>query len=106
MAPFDDLPIPRVDPVTRVASVLRSQRVGAIRLPPGVVPPAGQRLLAAWQRYREHREGGEGPEEEPAGPGTEPVPDGAPPETYGEHGELLHPHEAVAPERPHLDLEG
>lgn len=28
-----------------------------------------------------------------------------PPETYGEHGELIHPHRDDAGEGPHLDLE-
>jgi len=103
MAPFDDLPIPHVDPVGRVGSVQRGQRTQAIRLPPGVLPPAGQGLLAAWQRRR-HRPGTElPPAEEPEPPDAEGV--GVdPPETYGEHGELINPHAAEEAERPRLDL--
>lgn len=103
MAPFDDLPIPHVDPVTRVGSVQRGQRVRAVQLPPGVVPPVGQRLLAAWQR----RKGQRRTEDEPEEPVEEAPPflEVDPPETYGEHGELLHPHEAAASEGARLDLE-
>ena len=73
---------------------------------PGVVSPMGQRLVAAWQR-RKHRPGE--PEVDAAPQqGAEALlaPEADPPETYGEHGELLHPHELADAEGPHLDLEG
>lgn len=109
MAPFDDLPLPHLDPVPRIGAILRGERVGAIRLPPGVVPPVGRRLRSTWQRRREGPEAPpeEAPAEPGAGAGPPPPLEAAPPETYGEHGELHHPHaeaEAEA-ERPHLDLE-
>jgi hypothetical protein len=97
MAPLDDLPLLHVDPVGRVASVQRGQRTQAIRLPPGVLPPAGQGLVAAWQQRRNRR-----PAEAPA---DADAPEVAPPETYGEHGELINPQAAEEAERPHLDLE-
>lgn len=99
MTPFDDLPIPRVDPVGRVGAVQRGQRTRAIRLPPGVLPPGGQGLVAAWQRGRNQRKAPAEPEAQEAA--IEPDP----PETYGEHGELLHPHGPEETERARLDLE-
>jgi hypothetical protein len=106
VAPFDDLPIPPVDSVTRVASILRSQRVGAIQLPPGVVPPVGQRLMEEWRRRRDRGEPEGASEEASAEAGSIPAQDVDPPETYGEHGELLHPHDLAATEGlPRLDLE-
>lgn len=106
MTPFDDLPLPHVDPIPRVGAILRGQRTGAIQLPPGVVPPVGARLRFAWERRREGRPrpGGE-TEAEPAEAEAAPL-EVDPPETYGEHGELLHAHtegEAQAAP-PHLDL--
>lgn len=104
MAPFDDLPLPHLDPVGRVGAVQRGQRTQAIRLPPGVLPPAGQGLLAAWQRRRQRQEEGAAGEEA-ATAAPEAVPDVAPPETYGEHGELINPQAAAEAEKPRLDLE-
>lgn len=102
MVPFDDLPLPHVDPVPRIGAVLRGERVGAIRLPPGVVGPAGRRLLSEWQRRRAAREG-QAPLEAAAADEAEALAVD-PPETYGEHGELHHPHAESEAERPHLDL--
>jgi hypothetical protein len=97
MALSDDMPISRVDPVTRVGAVLRGQRVGAIQLPPGVVLPVGQRLLSAWQRRREGRKGSpDDAEEAPVAVD--------PPETYGEHGELHPAHGGLEADGPWVDL--
>ena len=107
MAPLDDLPIPPVGSTARVGSVLRSQRVGAIQLPPGVVPPAGQRLLEEWRRRRDRREGGgeEAAMDGEVGDGSAPPPEVDPPETYGEHAEVLHRHDGTEAPAPRLDLE-
>ena len=105
MAPLDDLPIPPVGVTARVGSVLRSQRVGAIQLPPGVVPPAGQRLLEEWRRRRDPREGGEDAEKGEESGGSGPPPEVDPPETYGEHAEVLHPHGGAEAPAPRVDLE-
>ena len=102
MAPFDDLPISHVDPVGRVGAVQRGQRTQAIRLPPGVLPPAGQGLLAAWQQHRNRRPA-EAPADAEAAP--EAALDAAPPETYGEHGARLNAQPDDAAEGPRLDLE-
>lgn len=106
MAPFDDLPIPPVGSATRVGPVLRSQRVGAIHLSPGVVTPLGQRLVAAWQRRKNRPGEPEAAAAPQEGAETLLAPEAEPPETYGEHGELLHPHELADAEAPRLDLEG
>ncbi len=97
MALSDDLPITHVDPITRVGAVLRGQRVGAIQLPPGVVPPVGQRLQSAWQRRRQGGKGSTTDAEEP------PVAVD-PPETYGEHGELHPAHGGLEAAGPWVDL--
>ena len=97
MALSDDMPISNVDPVARVGAVLRGQRVGAIRVPPGAVRPVGQRLLSAWQRRREERKEAAGePEEAPVAVD--------PPETYGEHGELHPAHGGMEAAGPWVDL--
>lgn len=104
MAPFDDLPIPHVASVGRVGAVQRGQRTQAIRLPPGVLPPAGQGLLAAWQQRRNRRPMAAPADADAPEAAPEVVPDVAPPETYGEHGERLNARPDEATERPHLDL--
>lgn len=104
MAPFDDLPLTHVDPVTPAHSVLRARRVRAIALPPDVVPPLGNQL-AEWQRRR--REGEEAREASLQVQDAEveaPALAVDPPETYSEHGELQHAHGAATEESPHLDL--
>ncbi|HEX9010747.1 MAG TPA: hypothetical protein VF804_10295 [Holophagaceae bacterium] len=105
MAPFDDLPLPHLDPVARVGAVQRGQRTQAIRLPPGVLPPAGQGLLAAWQRRRRRQEEGPATGAEAPEAAAEAVPEVAPPETYDAHGERLNAQPAEEAERPRLDLE-
>ena len=102
MAPFDDLPLPHVDPVTPASSVLRAQRVRAITLPPGVLPPLGERLAA---RQRRRKEGAEAAapsvgSTEPEAPSIEVDP----PETYSERGEVRYRQGASPEEELHLDL--
>ncbi len=94
MTRFEETPVPPVFPVAPV------RRVRPVRIPRRALRPLRRQLRPAWQARQEARRRRADGEPAPL-----PPPEADPPETYGEHGERLHPHGA-APPHPRLDLEG
>ncbi len=85
---FDEAPVPPVTAVTRV------RRIRPVRIPQRVIRPIRGRLRPARRNYKRNQTDEEGTTIEVE-----------PPETYGEHGELIHPHQDNPKSLPHIDLE-
>jgi hypothetical protein len=97
MTPFDD----ELPAIRRTVS---SQRLQVVHIPSRAIGPIKEQFRRAWESARSGYDQPLPPPEEasPLAP-DEPVPEVDPPETYGEHGEILHPHPTLPP-APHLDL--
>lgn len=80
---FDEEPVPPVTAVTRV------RRIHPVRIPQQVIRPIQRQLRPAKRNYKTN------PSDE----------ENNPPETYGEHGELIHPHQDSTESPAHIDLE-
>lgn len=90
------------EPSPRAFRDLRLQRVGSVQVPMKVLGPLQRRLRQAWEVRRSLKAAGPaGDAPEPEGPS-----EGEAPETYGEHGQLIHPHRETDGGTPHVDLKG
>ncbi len=81
------------DPLHPISPVLRTRPSRPVQVPPRVL--RALRVPAGWsgpERRRRERRGAEPEVEEP------------PPETYDEHGHILHPHLPEGEQVPHVDL--
>jgi hypothetical protein len=101
MASIDENEFPL--PVRRFAN---SRRIRVVTIPGNAIEPIRNSFKSAWELATARKEAEESEPEESPVVEEEPVPEVDPPETYGEHGELVNPHSDLPPKTPHLDLKG